>query len=97
LASQPTLSRFANAINIKSLKRLRDVFLDQFIASLGLATRASTSGGAAAFIRGLLVSSGDLAASALGRGQSGGQRSGKQPTIRGNQPAGSHGPAGADV
>jgi hypothetical protein len=32
LASQPTLSRFENAINIKSLKRLRDVFLDQFIA-----------------------------------------------------------------
>jgi hypothetical protein len=33
LASQPTLSRFENAINIKSLRRLRDVFLDQFIAS----------------------------------------------------------------
>jgi Transposase DDE domain group 1 len=33
LASQPTLSRFENAINIPSLKRLRDVFLDQFIAS----------------------------------------------------------------
>src|SRR6266545_2068144 len=33
LASQPTLSRFENAIAIKSLKRLRDVFLDQFIAS----------------------------------------------------------------
>src|SRR5579871_2602715 len=33
LASQPTLSRFENAISIKSLKRLRDVFLDQFIAS----------------------------------------------------------------
>jgi hypothetical protein len=32
LASQPTLSRFENAISIKSLKRLRDVFLDQFIA-----------------------------------------------------------------
>jgi hypothetical protein len=29
LASQPTLSRFENAISIKSLKRLRDVFLDQ--------------------------------------------------------------------
>jgi hypothetical protein len=33
LASQPTLSRFENAITIKSLKRLRDVFLDQFLAS----------------------------------------------------------------
>src|SRR5262249_33516456 len=33
LASQPTLSRFENAISIQSLKRLRDVFLDQFIAS----------------------------------------------------------------
>src|SRR5262249_17982265 len=33
LASQPTLSRFENAINIQSLKRLRAVFLDQFIAS----------------------------------------------------------------
>lgn len=33
LASQPTLSRFENAINIPSLKRLKDVLLDQFIAS----------------------------------------------------------------
>jgi hypothetical protein len=33
LASQPTLSRFENAVSIRSLKRLRDVFLDQFIAS----------------------------------------------------------------
>jgi hypothetical protein len=33
LASQPTLSRFENAISIASLKRLRDVFIDQFIAS----------------------------------------------------------------
>jgi len=33
LASQPTLSRFENSINIASLKRLRDVFIDQFIAS----------------------------------------------------------------
>jgi hypothetical protein len=33
LASQPTLSRFENAISIPSLKRLRGVFLDQFIAS----------------------------------------------------------------
>src|SRR5579884_1938426 len=32
LASQPTLSRFENAISIKSLQRLRDVFLDKFIA-----------------------------------------------------------------
>jgi hypothetical protein len=33
LASQPTLSRFENAIDIASLKRLRDVFIDQFIGS----------------------------------------------------------------
>lgn len=33
LASQPTLSRFENAISIRSLKRLRDLFIDQFIAS----------------------------------------------------------------
>jgi hypothetical protein len=33
LASQPTLSRFENQINIASLKRLRKVFVDQFIAS----------------------------------------------------------------
>src|SRR5262245_4833905 len=33
LASQPTLSRFENSISIASLKRLRDVFIDQFIAS----------------------------------------------------------------
>jgi hypothetical protein len=33
LASQPTLSRFENAINIVSLWRLRDVFIDQFLAS----------------------------------------------------------------
>lgn len=33
LASQPTLSRFENAISIASLKRLRDLFIDQFIAS----------------------------------------------------------------
>jgi hypothetical protein len=31
LASQPTLSRFENRINIPSLFRLRDVFIDQFI------------------------------------------------------------------
>jgi hypothetical protein len=33
LASQPTLSRFENAIGPKSLFRLQDVFIDQFIAS----------------------------------------------------------------
>ena len=33
LASQPTLSRFENAINCPSLKRLQSVLVDQFIAS----------------------------------------------------------------
>ena len=33
LASQPTLSRFENQVNIASLFRLRDVLIDQFIAS----------------------------------------------------------------
>jgi Transposase DDE domain group 1 len=33
LASQPTLSRFENAINCPSLKRLQRVLVDQFIAS----------------------------------------------------------------
>lgn len=33
LASQPTLSRFENAIDIPSLWRLQDVLLDQFLAS----------------------------------------------------------------
>jgi hypothetical protein len=33
LASQPTLSRFENAIDVGSLRRLQDVFIDQFIAS----------------------------------------------------------------
>lgn len=33
LASQPTLSRFENDISIAALKRLRDVFIDQFVAS----------------------------------------------------------------
>jgi len=33
LASQPTLSRFENAIGVRSLRRLADVFIDQFIAS----------------------------------------------------------------
>ena len=36
LASQPTLSRFENAINIASLKRLRDVVIDQFIQSFAV-------------------------------------------------------------
>jgi hypothetical protein len=42
LASQPTLSRFENAISIKSLKRLRDVFLDQFLASFAAPPRHLT-------------------------------------------------------
>jgi hypothetical protein len=42
LASQPTLSRFENAISIPSLKRLRDAFLDQFIASFGTPPRHLT-------------------------------------------------------
>jgi len=33
LASQPTLSRCENSIDIPSLKRLKDLFIDQFIAS----------------------------------------------------------------
>lgn len=33
LASQPTLSRFENAIDVGSFNRLRDVLIDQFIAS----------------------------------------------------------------
>jgi hypothetical protein len=33
LASQPTLSRFENAIDIPSLKRLKDVLIDRFITS----------------------------------------------------------------
>jgi len=42
LASQPTLSRFENAVSIKSLKRLRDVFIDQFIASFDTPPRHLT-------------------------------------------------------
>jgi Transposase DDE domain group 1 len=42
LASQPTLSRFENAISIASLKRLRDFFIDQFIASFVLPPRRLT-------------------------------------------------------
>ncbi len=34
LASQPTLSRFENAITIADLKRMRDVMVDQFLQSL---------------------------------------------------------------
>lgn len=33
LASQPTLSRFENQVDIASLKKLRDVLIDEFIAS----------------------------------------------------------------
>lgn len=33
LASQPTLSRFENGIDVKSLRRLQDVLIDQLIAS----------------------------------------------------------------
>jgi Transposase DDE domain group 1 len=42
LASQPTLSRFENAINIPSLKKLRDLFIDQFIASFATPPRHLT-------------------------------------------------------
>jgi len=39
LASQPTLSRWENAITIPALKRLRDVLIDQFIASFAAPPR----------------------------------------------------------
>jgi hypothetical protein len=42
LASQPTLSRFENAISIPALKRLRDVCIDQFIASFDTPPRQLT-------------------------------------------------------
>jgi hypothetical protein len=42
LASQPTLSRFENMIDIPSLKRLRDVFIDQFLASFAEPPRCVT-------------------------------------------------------
>jgi hypothetical protein len=42
LASQPTLSRFENAISIASLKRLRDRFIDHFIASFAKPPRHLT-------------------------------------------------------
>jgi hypothetical protein len=42
LASQPTLSRFENAITIPSLKRLRDVFIDHFVAAFDTPPRRLT-------------------------------------------------------
>lgn len=42
LASQPTLSRYENAIDIPSLQRLRDQFVDQFIASFVVPPRQLT-------------------------------------------------------
>lgn len=42
LASQPTLSRFENAITIASLNRLRDVLIDQFVASFTTPPRRLT-------------------------------------------------------
>ncbi|MEI6186528.1 MAG: IS1380 family transposase [Dehalococcoidia bacterium] len=42
LASQPTLSRFENAIAPHSFFRLQDVFLDQFIASFDMPPRRLT-------------------------------------------------------
>jgi len=42
LASQPTLSRFENAISVSSLGRLRDVLIDQFIASFPTPPRRLT-------------------------------------------------------
>jgi Transposase DDE domain group 1 len=42
LASQPTHSRFENAISVRSLFRLRDVFIDQFIASFATAPQHLT-------------------------------------------------------
>lgn len=42
LASQPTLSRFENGVSIASLKRLRDVFIDQFLQSFAEPPRRLT-------------------------------------------------------
>jgi hypothetical protein len=42
LASQPTLSRFENSVDIPSLKRLREQFVDQFIASFVVPPRRLT-------------------------------------------------------
>jgi hypothetical protein len=43
LASQPTLSRFENAIDVRSFFRLQDVFIDQFIDSSGEPQRLFTA------------------------------------------------------
>lgn len=42
LASQPTLSRFENAVSIADLRRLQGVFVDQFIASFAVPPRYLT-------------------------------------------------------
>ena len=42
LASQPTLSRFQNAISIASLWRLRDVLIDQFLTAFDEPPKRST-------------------------------------------------------
>ena len=42
LASQPTLSRLENAVTIGDLWRLRDVMIDQFIASFAVPPRSLT-------------------------------------------------------
>jgi hypothetical protein len=42
LASQPTLSRFENAIDVGSLNRLRDVLIDQFLAAFDAPPRRLT-------------------------------------------------------
>jgi hypothetical protein len=42
LASQPTLSRFENSISVRSLVRLRDVLIDQFVASFPTPPRRLT-------------------------------------------------------
>ena len=42
LASQPTLSRFENAIDVPSLRRLQDVLIDQFLASFAEPPRRLT-------------------------------------------------------
>jgi len=42
LASQPTLSRFENAVTVAALRRLRDVFIDQFVASFASPPRHLT-------------------------------------------------------
>jgi hypothetical protein len=42
LASQPTLSRFENAVDVGSLKRLRDVLIDQFVAAFDAPPRRLT-------------------------------------------------------